>query len=202
MHGLEMLAIKISNEHDKLLDQSSVWENLKKVGAPMSERIETAHFKGVIDRLQGKEAIEPPKISHEKPILLLIIGEGGIPLFSNAFIEDWPFDNGVVSGFLTAFDNFSGELFAKRLDRAKFGEYTILLQSIGIYSIYYIFKGQTFPANQKLKQFTDRIQKSASIWELLNEFYTSNRIMELKDSKILESIIDEIFIRNKEDFKN
>lgn len=197
IHGLSLLAIKISSEHDKLLEQSNVWENLKKVGAPMSERIETAYFKGVIDRLQGKQAIDPPQLSNEKPVLLIIVGEGGIPLFSNPFVEDWPFDDGIVSGFLTAFDNFSGELFAKRLDRAKFGEYTILLQSVDKFSVYYLFEGQTYPASQKLKQFINRIKKSSSLWKLMNKFYKSNRIIELKDSAILESIINEIFAYNK-----
>ncbi|MFW9827621.1 MAG: tetratricopeptide repeat protein [Candidatus Thorarchaeota archaeon] len=197
IHGLNMLAIKISSEHDKLLEQSNVWENLKKVGAPMSERIETAYFKGVIDRLQGKQAIDPPKLSNEKPVLLIIVGEGGVPLFSNAFVEDWPFDDGIVSGFLTAFDNFSGELFSKRLDRAKFGEYTILLQSVDKYSVYYLFKGQTYPASQKLKQFINRIKESTSLWKMMNKFYKANRLIELKDSVILESIINEIFVYNK-----
>jgi tetratricopeptide (TPR) repeat protein len=194
MHGFNLLAIKISHEHDNLLEQSTVWENLKEIGAPMSERIETAYFKGVIDRLLGKRVVEPPKLTHERPVLLLIIGEGGVPLFSNPFIENWPFDDGVVSGFLTAFENFSEELFSKRLDRAKIGEYTILLHSAGIYTVYYLFIGQTYPANQKLKQFINRIQKSSTLWETMNKFYKLGRIVELEDNPLLGSLIDEIFI--------
>ncbi|MCK4380833.1 MAG: tetratricopeptide repeat protein, partial [Candidatus Lokiarchaeota archaeon] len=99
LHGLNLLAIRISIEHDTLLEQLSTWNSLEKTNAPMSERIKLASFKGVIDRMQGKRAIEPPKLTHEMPVLLLIIGEGGFPLFSNPFTKDWSFEDDLISGF-------------------------------------------------------------------------------------------------------
>lgn len=195
LHGLNLLAIRISIEHDTLLEQLSTWNSLEKTNAPMSERIKLASFKGVIDRMQGKLAIEPPKLTHEMPVLLLIIGEGGFPLFSNPFTKDWTFEDDLISGFLSAFNSFSGELFAKRLDRAKFGEYTLLMQSVNSYSICYLFKGQTYLANQKLTKFVESIQNSDFIRETMNKFYKANRVIELKDHPIFETLIDEIFIR-------
>lgn len=195
LHGLNLLAIRISVEHDTLLEQLSTWNSLEKTNAPMSERIKLASFKGVIDRMQGKSAIEPPKLTHEMPVLLLIIGEGGFPLFSNPFAKDWSFKDDIISGFLSAFNSFSGELFAKRLDRAKFGEYTLLMRSISSYSICYLFKGQTYLANQKLTKFVESLQNSDSIWETMNKYYKANRVIELKDHPPFESLIDEIFIR-------
>lgn len=195
LHGLNLLAIRISVEHDILLEQLSTWNNLEKKNAPMSERIKLASFKGVIDRMQGKRAIEPPKLTHEMPVLLLIIGEGGFPLFSNPFTKDWSFEDDLISGFLAAFNSFSGELFAKRLDRAKFGEYTLLMQSVNSYSICYLFKGQTYLANQKLTKFVESVQNSDFIWETMNKFYKANRVIELKDHPSFGSLIDEIFIR-------
>jgi len=195
LHGLNLLAIRISIEHDTLLEQLSTWNSLEKTNAPMSERIKLASFKGVIDRMQGKRAIEPPKLTHEMPVLLLIIGEGGFPLFSNPFTKDWSFEDDLISGFLSAFNSFSGELFAKRLDRAKFGEYTLLMQSVNSYSICYLFKGQTYLANQKLTKFVESVQNSDFIWETMNKFYKANRVIELKDHPSFKSLIDEIFIR-------
>jgi len=195
LHGLNLLAIRISVEHDTLLEQLSTWNSLEKKNAPMSERIKLASFNGVIDRMQGKRAIELPKLTHEIPVLLLIIGEGGFPLFSNPFTKDWSFENDLISGFLAAFNSFSGELFAKRLDRAKFGEFTLLMQSVSSYSICYLFKGQTYLANQKLTKFVESVQNSDFIWETMNKFYKANRVIELKDHPSFESLIDEIFIR-------
>jgi len=193
-HGLNLLAIKISSEHDNLLDQLNEWDNLKTKNAPMSERIMLASFDGVVNRMQGKRAIEPPKLTPEVPVLLLIIGEGGFPLFSNQFTEKYTFEEDIISGFLSAFNTFSGELFSKGLDRAKFGDYMILMQAVSTFSVCYLFKGQTYLAKQKLTQFTVQIQSTTSIWHTLNKFYKANRIVELKDIPSLESIISDIFI--------
>jgi tetratricopeptide (TPR) repeat protein len=195
LHGLNLLAIRISNEHDNLLEQLNLWNNLERQNIPMSERIKLASVEGVIDRIQGKRAVKPLELTHEKPVLLLIIGEGGFPLFSNSFSKKRDFEGDLISGFLSAFDSFSGELFEKRLDRAKFGDYTILMQSVNPFSVCYLFKGQTFLAKQKLTKFVDSIKSSEKIWETINKFYKTNRVVELKDHPSLELVIKEIFIR-------
>ncbi|MFX1311570.1 MAG: tetratricopeptide repeat protein [Promethearchaeota archaeon] len=194
LHGLSLLASKISNEHDNLLIQLHEWENLREMDAPMSERIKLASFEGIFERMQGKRVIEPPKLTPEIPVLLLIIGEGGFPLFSHQFVKNWTFEDDLLSGFLTAFNTFSGEFFSKDLDRAKFGEHTILLRSVDTFSVCYLFKGQTYLAKQKLTKFTEKIQITDSIWNRLNKFFLTNRIVELKDLPELKSLISEIFL--------
>lgn len=193
LNGLNLLAIKISSEYDKLLEQINVWDNLKERNAPLSERIKLASIDGVIERIQGRRAVDPPKLTREVPVLLLIISEGGNPLFSNSFAEEWTFEDDLISGFLSAFNTFSAELFSKGLDRAKFGEYNILMQPVGTFSVCYLFKGQTYLAKQKLSQFTERIQKTPSIWQILNEFYQTNQMVNIKDAPLLETAITEIF---------
>jgi tetratricopeptide (TPR) repeat protein len=194
MHGFNLLAIKISSEHDNLLEKLNTWEILKKTNAPISERIKLASFEEVINRMQGKGSVESPKLSPEVSVLLLIIGEGGFPLFSNQFTKKQIFEDNLISSFLTAFNTFSRELFSKGLDRAKFGEYMLLMQSVGIYSVCYLYKGPTYLAKQKLTQFTDKIQNTTSIWHTLNKFYKTNRIVEFKDLPALETLITEIFL--------
>ncbi|MFX1572821.1 MAG: tetratricopeptide repeat protein [Promethearchaeota archaeon] len=194
LNGLNLLALKISEEHDKLLEQVSVWEKLKEENAPMSERIKLASFDGLFDRMEGKSVVKPPKLVHEVPVLLLIIGEGGFPLFSNQFSKKWAFEEDLLSSFLTAFNTFSGEFFSKGLDRAKFGEYTILLRTVNTFSVCYIFKGQTYLAKQRLRKFTEQIFNITPIWQTLNKFYNTSRIVELNDIPALEPLITEIFI--------
>ena len=194
LHGLNLLAMKISSEHDKLLKQIDVWNTLKIENAPMSERVKLASIEGVMERMQGTRTVEPPKLTPEVPVLILIIVEGGVPIFSHPFGKELSFEDDIVSSFLTAFNTFSAELFSKGLDRAKFGEYTILMDSIEYFSICYLFKGQTYMAKQKLSQFTDHIQSNKSIWESLNRSYRTNETLELKDIPSLESLISEVFI--------
>jgi len=195
LHGLNLLAIKISSEHYNLLEQLNAWDKLEEKNAPMSERIKLASLTGVFDRMKGKRVVDPPNLTHETPVLLLIIAEGGIPLFSNPFTEDWTFEDDLVSGFLTAFNTFSGELFSNKLDRAKFGDYTILMQAVSPFTACYLFKGQTFLAKQKFRQFLDLIQKSPSLWQTMIKFSKTNRTLRLKDSSTLELLIEEIFIK-------
>ncbi|MHA2282305.1 MAG: tetratricopeptide repeat protein [Promethearchaeota archaeon] len=194
LHGLNLLAVKISVEHDNLLERINVWDNLKKSNAPMSDRIKLASFDEPIERMQGKRAIELPKLIPEEPVLLLIIGEGGFPLFSTQFGKQFTSKEDLISGFLTAFDNFSSELFSKGLDRAKIGDHMILMQAAGKFSVCYLFKGQTYLAKRKLSKFTERIQNTTYIWETLNKFYDTNQIVELNKHPPLELLISEIFI--------
>ncbi|MHA2009402.1 MAG: tetratricopeptide repeat protein [Promethearchaeota archaeon] len=193
LHGLSLLAIKISTEHDNLLEQLNIWDNLKNTDAPMSDRIKLASLDEPIERMQGKRAIERLKTDPEIPVLLLIIGKGGFPLFSNQFLDNYNFEEDLISAFLAAFNNFSDEIFSKGLDRAKFGDNMILMQSLGSFSVCYLFKGQTYLAKQKLTQFTERIHNTSVIWEILNDFYNTNRIVEFKDLPSLKLLISEVF---------
>ncbi len=193
-HGLNLLASKISYEHDNMLDNLNEWENLQRLNAPMSERMKLASFEGVVDRMQGKKAVGIPEIIREDPVLLLIIGEGGLPLISTHFKEGFAVTDDLISGFLTAFNSFCTELFSKGLDRAKFGEHRILIQPVEPFSVCYFFKGQTYIAKQKVKKFTESIRSTKSIWNTLINYYRASRILELRDLPPLESLVSEIFI--------
>jgi tetratricopeptide (TPR) repeat protein len=193
--SLTQLAMKISIEHDKLLNQMSTWEQLKELKKPLAERLEVLDLNEEIDRMLNKRIIELPELADEEPVLLLIITSDGTCLFSNSFSEDFPFEEELISSFLTAFNTFSEELFSKGLDRARFGDYIILMDSVGSYSVCYLFKGQTYLAKQKLIEFSERIQEIPSIWQLLEKFYKLNQVLDIKDSKPLKSLITDIFTK-------
>jgi len=200
-HGLSSLAQKISDEHDNLLEQSNAWHNLKEKRVPISERIELASVDSVINRLQGKSSIKAPELVDEQPTLLLIIAEGGALLFSHKFVEEFSYEEDILSGFLTAFTTFSEELFSKGLDRAKFGEDTILMESVEQFSVCYIFRGQTYPAMQKLSQFTSKIKNSIPILQTLDKLLKTSQVLELEDEPLIGSLIKDIFINQNLELK-
>ena len=193
-HGLNLLASKISSEHDNLLEHLNEWVDLQKLNAPMSERMKLASIDGVVDRMQGKRAVELQEITREEPILLLIIGKSGSPIFSTHFGEVFSVSDDLISSFLTAFNSFSTEIFSKGLDRAKFGENMILMQPVNPFTVCYLFKGQTFIAKQKLNKFTECIQSNDLILDTLNKYYRASRMIELRELPTLESLISEIFM--------
>jgi tetratricopeptide (TPR) repeat protein len=193
-HDLNITATYLSVEHDSLLSKTDLWEKLKIDKAPISERVKLAAFDGAIDGMLGKGVIQAPELIDEEPILILITAEGGILLFSNTFTEDVGIEEELLSGFLTAFNDFSGELFSKNLDRAKFDDYTILMEKLGSFSISYLFKGQTFLAKQKLIQFIEKIEDNESILATLTRFYETSQVAEVKDIPILGNLLTEIFV--------
>lgn len=194
LYGLNYIAQKISSEHDNLLEQLSKWENLKEKGASMAERIKLASIDDVIERLQGRRAIEPPELVDEEPILLLIMDKSGNTFFNHSFVKNWDF-NDLFSSFMSAFNTFSGEIFSKSIDRIKIGENLILINPIESFLVCYIIKGQSYPALQKLYQFSDAIKENSEIWTALNKVVKTSEMLELGKPPSLGAAVNEIFIQ-------
>ncbi|KON27414.1 hypothetical protein AC481_04970 [miscellaneous Crenarchaeota group archaeon SMTZ-80] len=193
-HGFKLLARAISSEHDKLLEQLNEWKSLKNTEAPISERMNLALLDNTVDRMQGRLAVNPPELSDESPLLLLIISEGGVLTFSYPFVNEWNRDNELFGSFISAFSSISDEYFSEGLDRVKFGQHMALLRSNKPFLICYLFKGQTYKAIQKIDKFIALIQGDASIQKTLDKYYQTGQVLELKDFPFLESLIKEIFI--------
>ncbi|MHA1472554.1 MAG: hypothetical protein ACTSQW_05590, partial [Promethearchaeota archaeon] len=80
-HDLQRLAGEISREHDHLLEKLKLWESFEKEQASVPERLKLASIDNVMERMQGKRAIEVPEVSIEEPILLLIMDKSGAAYF-------------------------------------------------------------------------------------------------------------------------
>jgi len=192
--GLKLLAIKISNEHDELLKQSNMWKSLKESSVSLKERIEFARLNEQMENMIRKRAIEVPELLYEEPVILLIVSEGGRPIFSQLFVKDQDFEDHLFGGFFTTINSFIKEKFSEGLDRATFGEYTLLMHSVSPFFMCYVFKGQSYLAQQRIRYFIDKIQKEEDIWQNFKKFYKLNKEIQLKDIPSLEPLINEVFI--------
>ncbi|MHA2400797.1 MAG: tetratricopeptide repeat protein [Promethearchaeota archaeon] len=192
LHGLTLLAQEVSKEHDKLFSQLNEWEKLQKTNAPMSERIKLASTNGVLERIQGKRAVEPSELVEEVPILLLIMDNSGTTFFNHPFIANWDHSD-LFSNFMSAFNIFMDEIFSKSIDRIRVGENTILINPIEQFLACYIIKGQSYPALQKLTRFTEAIKENSEIWDALNKAIKTSEMLELDKPPELKTVIDEIF---------
>ncbi|MHA1986400.1 MAG: tetratricopeptide repeat protein [Promethearchaeota archaeon] len=193
-YSLNLLATKISNEHDGLLKQLGIWENLKNSKAPLNERIKLAGLNKQVENMIKRRVIDVSELSNEQPVFLLVVSEGGRPFFSQTFIEDQSFEDHLFGGFLSAINSFIGEMFSEGLDRVIFGEHTILVNSLSPFFICYVFKGQSYSAQQRVGIFIDKIQNDKLTWETFNRFYQLNKEVQLTDIPTLESLIKEIFV--------
>jgi tetratricopeptide (TPR) repeat protein len=194
-YGLKWLAIKISNEHDELLKQIESWEKMEEIEAPISERIELSRLNEQMQNMVQKRIISQPKLSEETPVLLLIVSEGGNPVFSQSFVEDQKFEDHLFGGFFSAINSFISEKFSEGLNRATFGEYTLLLNYISPFLMCYIFKGQSYSAQTRINYFINKIQKDEPIWQTFERFYKLNKEVQLIDVPSLEPLISDTFIK-------
>jgi len=192
-YGIKRLAMKISYEHDKLLRKTKMWENLKTSEVSLSERLELTGLTEQMENMEKRRIIEVPELSDEEPVLLLTVSEGGMLLFSHSFIEEKSIESLIFGGFLTTIDYFIRETFSEGLDRAIFGEYTLLLKSIPPFFVSYIFKGNSYYALQKINSFIEQIKKEESIWQKLLKSFDINQTIHLKNIPLLESLITETF---------
>jgi hypothetical protein len=193
-YNIKRLSMKISREHDTLLRQKEIWEKFKESDASLSERWKLAGAIEQMNHIIKKRVIEVPEFSDEESIFLLIISEGGEPLLSQKFVNDRSFEDHLFGGFLTTIDYFMREVFSEGLDRAMFGEYTLLMKSIPPFFISYIFKGDSFYAHQRVSYFVEEIQKKEDIWQNLLKFFQMSQAIHSKDIPSLDSLITEIFI--------
>ncbi|MFX0001633.1 MAG: tetratricopeptide repeat protein, partial [Candidatus Hermodarchaeota archaeon] len=193
-YGLELLAIKISNEHDELLKQLKIWENFKESEASLAERIKLSRLNEQMEHMVKKRMIKAPELSDEEPVLLLIVSEGGTPFFSQSFIEDKSFEDHLFGGFFTAINSFINEKFSEGLDRASFGDHTLLMNTVSPFLMCYIYKGQSYSAQQRIKSFINELQINKDIWDNFKKYHQLNREIQLKDIPALKPLIKKVFI--------
>ncbi|MEE9378927.1 MAG: tetratricopeptide repeat protein [Candidatus Lokiarchaeia archaeon] len=193
-YGLSLLAMKISNEHDELLKKLDTWENLKESSSSLKERMEFARLNEQMGLMVRKRVIDVPELSDEEPVLLLIVSEGGRPIFSQSFLEDQAFEDHLFGGFFTAINSFINKKFSEGLDRAIFGEHTLLMNSVSPFLICYVYKGQSYSAQHRIKSFINEIQSNEDVCDTFEKFYKLNKEIQLKDIPSLEPLINDIFM--------
>ena len=134
------------------------------------------------------------EIASEEPILLLITSEAGTPVFSKSFKEEFTFQDHLWGGFLTAFNTFSGEMLSEGLDRAKFGEYILIMKAVSPFLVCYLYRGQSYLAHHKIQSFINKVKSNETIWQAFKKFYQKNQEVQLKDIPSLEELLTETFL--------
>lgn len=198
--GLRRLAMQISTEHDTLLDQLQHWEDIIDRNASMNERVELAQLENMLVQMIQKRAEKTPELTQEEPLMLLIITESGITLFSKIFHTPHTLEDQLIGGFLAAINTFIREAFAVSgsIERIKHQDYTLLLNSVEPFLVCYVFEGPSYYALKKLEQFTKELS-SVSMWQSLMASLRSG--IALDKSKEIKELVAEIFPVPAEDHR-
>ena len=192
-YGLKRLAIKISNEHDKLLQNLEVWNQMKEENVDISERLEKIDINDQILTILKEKPTEILEKSPESPILLIIMDNAGIPLYTKIFDKEWKIKEELFSGFLSAFNSFSDEIFSEGLDRANFGKFTILMAEMPPFMICYVFEGQSFLAQQKFSKFNEKLHGSDHIWKKLTSSKKTGLLIRDDHSEGIGKLVKKFF---------
>ena len=192
--GLDQLAVTISNDHDSLLDELDKWKQLKEQGGTLAERAELARLGEQIDRMLHAGKVESPELPDEAPILLLILHGGGISLFIKKFDSVTDVDEQMIGAFLNAIQSFSEEVFSQTLDRIRLKEYTILVRPQGEFSFCYVYRGQSYSAQQKLTRFVEIVPQKSSIWTPLQKASRTGQVLDSTALASIDTLLSEVFV--------
>ena len=169
--GLQRLAIRISNDFDKLISSEDRWQRLTEENASLHERLEMADFENTMWKLI-RSKIEIPEISKEEPILFMIIDEAGNSKYTRRFSQNRMLNETLIGVFLSAINSFSKSAFSSSqpIERIKHQEYTIILKHVRSYLFCYVFKGSSYYAVQKIDKLEQKLKSADKIWNLFDTY--------------------------------
>lgn len=193
--GLQKLAMKASGEYDSLLDQITKWDSFIEKEASMQERLQLVQLEKMVTGLIHKREVETPERPPEEPVMLLIMAQSGLTLYSQSFEEDQQMDDQLIGGFLTAVTSFGTEVFSGSgaIDRIQYQEYTVASKILESMMFCYMFKGQSYSAIQKLDQFMDEVQDISPVWEGLARALQTGQTLDEPEEVRLGEMITGIF---------
>ncbi|MFX1250094.1 MAG: tetratricopeptide repeat protein [Promethearchaeota archaeon] len=191
--ALDKLAMRISREHDSLLEQLSNWEELFERNASLAVRAELAQITELIVQMIQMRKIEISKASEEEPASLLILDKNGMLVFSKLFNLTTDINDPLVKELLSTFKIFSLDIFSQSFDRGKIKEYTVLIKQVEHFLICYAFKGESYFAQRKIGQFIQFIRDNNLIQQILSWAAQTNEPLGSTEQALLEDMINDIF---------
>lgn len=195
--GIGVLAAYISTEHDRLLDELNKWNEFKRRDAPISERLKLASVAEVTESMLERRAVKVPEIEIEQPVSMVVFSKTGYKVFSSHFTADPVFDEKLIGNMVSMINQANSE----SLDRLKIGEFTVLLNVVDLFSICYVFRGQSYSAGQKLTNFTEAVKDNKGILKTLDGAVRTGQSVEIADNPDLEELITECFMADPKKFK-
>jgi hypothetical protein len=191
--GLNRLAQVMSDEYDHLLSKMEEWESENEEEFTLQERLDESHLEQLISRMAEKRTAEIPKTKKEKPIMLMILSKGGIPLFTQKFGEEEILNDLLISGFLAAINSFVGDAFSVEgsIDRIRHQNNTILIREHEDILFCYVYKGKSFYATKKLEKLVEKAVTNETTWSTL-QYMKETGDVEMFNKEKIAMLVEQI----------
>ena len=194
VQNLENLARKISNDHDNLLSQLNMWKNLIDEDVSLADRIQESKIDKLVASMINRATFDIQEIENDTPVMLILLNEGGVPLFSLQFGTGKTVNQILLSGFLSAINNIVQEVFETKgsIRRIEHQNYLLIFQNIENIIVCYAFKGSSYSARKKLNYFIKQIETSSFKEEFMFSSSTG-KVLDNEKNEMLEKWATEIF---------
>ena len=188
------LAVKISNEHDLLLDKLDQWSDFTMKLPSIAEKLELTHIEEMLDKMIKKRMVASEFVTKEdeQPILFMIINSEGTLLFTEDFVEQ--FGEESQEEFLTILrELLLQEEETEFTQRNRFHEYTYLYKKIDSFIFCYIYIGKTYSSMGKFTTFLRELADPSPIWDILSGLEKSGLSINVLDRMTISKSVSSIF---------
>ncbi|MHA1973716.1 MAG: tetratricopeptide repeat protein [Candidatus Hodarchaeales archaeon] len=192
--GLNKLAILVSNEFDQFLNTTEKFEEYRE--SNVIKKVELLELDEALLNLTHIPT-EARTVEEETPVLLLIMHENGLCVYSKEF-NHHQFKEQLISGVLTAVNSLMRDAFALTgsIERIKYKEYILVFKEISPLLFCYVFKGSSYYPLHKLERFIQILQERKENWNILCNVPENGVLPSPNEQKIIEQQIDTIFLEN------
>ncbi|MHA1552535.1 MAG: hypothetical protein ACTSQC_11385, partial [Candidatus Heimdallarchaeaceae archaeon] len=196
--GLELMARKISNEHDFLIGQLDLWKKFTTKLPSILEILELSRIEDVLRKKKKKGVVLPSEVEKEdeQPVLISIFTEYGELLFSEKLFD--ALEDDILERILPEMKTqIEEEIDHKTARRGRMYDYSYILRKIDTLFFCYYFVGKSYSAIHKVEEFSRILNESISIWERLVTSSKSGLILNYEERNSINSFIDNIFLSSK-----
>ncbi|MHA1868816.1 MAG: tetratricopeptide repeat protein [Candidatus Heimdallarchaeaceae archaeon] len=193
--GLDNLAQKISLEYDSIVREHKKWKAILNSDVSIKQRIEKTHVDTLVSQMIQRVSYELETIEKDTPVMLLILNEYGIPLYSYNFSKE-KYDSILFSGFLSALNSILKEVLATEgsIKQIEYHDYFLTFKNKEGIIFCYVFKGSSFSANKKLDNLVNTITKFKELWHKLSSIPKTGKFFDKKEEKRITELIQDSFV--------
>jgi tetratricopeptide (TPR) repeat protein len=191
---LELIALKISNSHDNLLEKLEDWEIFTQRLPSIVEIMGITHIESILEEMIiGKGiVISNTEMENEDPSFLIILSESGSIIYTEQF---------QINIKLEIIDQISTQIVTKLQDgirkevieRMFHQSYTYLIKQLDKVIFCYAFIGKSFKGLRKLNEFSTLVQKNDQVWNNLINISSEKQSLDQSTRFILNQFIDHVF---------
>jgi len=194
--GFKRLAMNISNEFDKMIKRSSSIESITKKDIPLVERVERSGFEAVIKKIK-QNIVDEEDLRVEKPIMLFIFSQKGIPIYRQFFLQEkLQLNDVIIEEFISVIKSLIFEISKdkKPIQRIFHRELLVILKSYDDLSFCYVFDGQSYAAINRLELIISSLQEQTSLfWNKILVHSKKDQTIEKLTEQEIKQFIDNLF---------